>query len=409
MLRLLVLVGALAAVAVLVLATLGIYQVYERHVVRSAEREAIGTANALLETERAILVNPAAGPESPVRLALAPVAIPRLAARLRPFLHSFGVVKIKVYSADDTIIFSTDLALIGRVDRGNRGLARALAGSIDSHLVTTGEMVDLAGEQRFDVDVVETYLPIHAPNGSIIGAFEVYTDITPYRADIRSGVLTSALLLGGILLVVFGASFVVVRRAGTRLKQAQAALEALAATDPLTGLLNRRRILERLDEELSRRARRPDSGPTPAPLSILLLDLDHFKQCNDTHGHLAGDEVLRETAARIARSIRRYDVVGRFGGEEFLVVLPGTGLSEALAVAGRVLQAVRESPVDAAAASIPITVSAGVAEVEPAEDRPETLLARADNGLYAAKRQGRDRAAGWTAEQAGTENSAAPR
>lgn len=170
------------------------------------------------------------------------------------------------------------------------------------------------------------------------------------------------------------------RRTMARLNQANAELEVLAERDPLTGVYNRRRLFERLEEEVER-SRRGYS-----PLSVCMLDVDHFKQVNDRHGHQAGDEVLRQVASTIATSLRSIDSLGRYGGEEFVLVLPQTPRDGAREKAERVRGAVDLS----CACGEALTVSIGVAGYRPG-DSVDTLLARADAALYAAKERGRNR------------------
>jgi diguanylate cyclase len=153
-----------------------------------------------------------------------------------------------------------------------------------------------------------------------------------------------------------------------------AELERLARTDTLTGLLNRRALQDLLPRELALAAR------TGRPLTVAMLDLDHFKAYNDTHGHLAGDRLLREASAAWTRRLRSADLLARWGGEEFCVVLPGCEPDDAIRVLAQ-LRAVTPSGQ---------TFSAGVAELG-AEAEPASLVARADSALYAAKRAGRDR------------------
>ncbi len=161
----------------------------------------------------------------------------------------------------------------------------------------------------------------------------------------------------------------------------------MAITDQLTGLYNRRYMEGHLEKHVSR------SIDARRPLSILALDIDHFKAVNDTHGHDIGDEVLREFAKRINDNVRGLDLACRAGGEEFIIILPDTELRFAEMVAERIRRHVGTSPFDI---SIPpgrldLTVSIGVAVLEDAEDTTETLLRRADQALYAAKRDGRNR------------------
>jgi diguanylate cyclase (GGDEF)-like protein len=178
--------------------------------------------------------------------------------------------------------------------------------------------------------------------------------------------------------------------------RAQAALMRLAATDPLTGLGNRRVLDTRLDEEW-RRARR--SG---LPLSVLFIDIDHFKQFNDTYGHASGDETLTTVAECIAASVRRsVDVVARFGGEEFAVLLPQTSAEGALVVAEKIHRKVQaRRVVQDQGERVTVTVSIGCATCVPAAGESALdLLAAADRQLYAAKAAGRNRtsSAQWTA------------
>jgi two-component system cell cycle response regulator len=157
--------------------------------------------------------------------------------------------------------------------------------------------------------------------------------------------------------------------------------------DPLTELYNRRYFDQRLGEEHAFALRHQ------RPLSVILLDLDHFKRVNDSHGHPAGDEVLRQVAQLIKRCVRQEDIACRLGGEEFGVLVRVEGREGARAVAERIRKRVEESPVAFAGHLIPITVSAGVATA--AEPRlfesPAALLAAADEALYRAKAEGRNR------------------
>jgi two-component system, cell cycle response regulator len=169
---------------------------------------------------------------------------------------------------------------------------------------------------------------------------------------------------------------------------AREAMSERATRDALTGLLNRGAIMEFLGRELAR------SDREGRPLGVLLGDLDHFKTVNDTHGHLAGDAVLRETAQRIRAARRVYDLVGRYGGEELLVVAPGCDLQAAAGIAERLRRAVGDQPFDIAEGRIPVTISWGVAAYTPESGAGvETVVRRADEALYAAKRGGRDRVA----------------
>lgn len=167
-----------------------------------------------------------------------------------------------------------------------------------------------------------------------------------------------------------------------RLREGREELEKLSRTDALTGLPNRRNLVETLDREV-RRARRAQR-----PFTLLMIDVDHFKQYNDTFGHLAGDEVLGGIAAILTECIRTVDYAARYGGEEFTVLLPETPLAGALEVAERIRNRVAGEEVRNRQH---VTVSVGVGEFPTHGDSPEAVMAGADAALYEAKQQGRNR------------------
>jgi diguanylate cyclase (GGDEF)-like protein len=167
--------------------------------------------------------------------------------------------------------------------------------------------------------------------------------------------------------------------------QAREELRVQATHDALTGVLNRGALLELLHRELAR-ARRPES-----PTAVLMLDLDHFKRINDTYGHLAGDAVLKEVAQRISQLIRSYDLFGRYGGEEFLVVLPSCDKDNIQQTAERIRSVTAGTPIQAAGTDIFITVSIGGTVATPGTTLAKDILEIADTGLYKAKNGGRNR------------------
>ena len=171
----------------------------------------------------------------------------------------------------------------------------------------------------------------------------------------------------------------------SKLLDAQEQLRHDATHDRLTGLWNRAMIVDELDRELARAKREKRT------LTILIGDVDHFKSVNDTHGHGAGDEVLRQTAKRMASVRRHYDSIGRYGGEEFLLILPGCDLFQALPVAERVRCSVSAEPVSIGELNWPVTISLGVAAATPTTVDAAALIAVADEALYRAKAKGRNR------------------
>jgi two-component system, cell cycle response regulator len=188
--------------------------------------------------------------------------------------------------------------------------------------------------------------------------------------------------------VVIRAAVAVIRRAQaletTRADNRR--LEALATTDPLTRVLNRRALIDRLTSEVDR-ARRYDSS-----LALLLFDIDHFKQINDTAGHLAGDTVLRQLGALLEDAVRKVDIVARYGGEEFIAILPETSSEGAVIFAERLRERISNHAFDIGAGRIVrLTVSIGIATFPSAGvASTEDLIARADEALYRAKAAGRN-------------------
>ena len=171
----------------------------------------------------------------------------------------------------------------------------------------------------------------------------------------------------------------------TERRQLEAELKILATTDSLTGLNNRRHLLESGSRimEAYRRYRRP--------LALLMLDIDHFKKINDTYGHAAGDLVLIQLADVLRSVLRAADLCGRFGGEEFVCLLPETSVAEALVLAERLRGKLAEQAVFSEAGEIFFTVSIGVSVAMPEDISIDRLIHRADMALYEAKRTGRNR------------------
>jgi len=181
------------------------------------------------------------------------------------------------------------------------------------------------------------------------------------------------------------------------LLQAQDELQFAAAHDRLTGLWNRGAMMDLLKIEVSRRQRTRDS------LGVVMADIDHFKKINDTHGHLIGDAVLQEVARRLVPGVRPYDAIGRYGGEEFLILFPGCNLPSLVALAERLRLCIADRPIETIVGPISVTMSLGLAcgeQFEKGASECETILRYADEALYSAKARGRNRVEAAIAPQA---------
>lgn len=195
------------------------------------------------------------------------------------------------------------------------------------------------------------------------------------------GAITIAILLALV--------FFFTNRLIRQIAQVRQRIETMAIVDELTNISNRRHALLRFNEELERAQR------LKKDLACIMIDIDHFKEVNDTYGHLIGDKILKEAAALIVDSIRAYDIAGRYGGEEFLVILPDTAIYHAIALAERIRINIQKNLCLRAGMALngPITVSLGIASFQSSDRTVDELLMRADDSLYKAKRDGRNRVA----------------
>lgn len=171
-----------------------------------------------------------------------------------------------------------------------------------------------------------------------------------------------------------------------RLETQSKILARMASLDELTGVFNRRSLIEILKIEVERSIR------YTTPLSVLMVDIDFFKRVNDDHGHAVGDDILRRITRRIAGVLRSSDILCRFGGEEFFVILPHTDTIRGAEAAERIRRIIEERPFESGDSELSLTISVGVASLDPGADNPgEKLMAAADAALYRAKDEGRNR------------------
>lgn len=189
------------------------------------------------------------------------------------------------------------------------------------------------------------------------------------------------------------------KRLRDELREKNEELERLARTDELTGVANRRYLMECLEQEFARSQR------YQRPFSLLMADLDHFKRINDSYGHQVGDDVLVRTAAAMRSTLRQNDIVGRYGGEEFALMLPETEVEGALTVAERCRQMIEELVVEVQGVRVPVTASLGLATNPSASIASVDALMRvADGALYEAKRAGRNRVVAASVPEAGPDH-----
>ena len=239
--------------------------------------------------------------------------------------------------------------------------------------------------------VEEECLQCHSNQGYKIGEVRGGISVTFDIENIRSKLETNTIyaIIFGLLSTSFllGLIFLFTVRLMKKTSEIQQRFEHLAITDGLTGIFNRRHIMTRFNEEFERTRRlKKDMG-------CIMIDIDRFKSINDEFGHLVGDEVLREVSVRIKNAIRIYDVLGRYGGEEFLIVLPDTDFDNTRSLAERIRENVKADMFLAAdmPLHIHITISSGIARMTDGDRSIDDIIKRADEGLYKAKNSGRDR------------------
>lgn len=389
LLRLLIVTAALSMLVIITLSTFGFYRIFRGFVVSSAEQDAVDLCQVMIGEYRQFFfrsVPPAGGAGG-----MDEKTYTQIDQGLRRFLKPYQIVKIKVYDTGRKIIYSTDSKIIGSVDSKNPRLDNALAGNIDSKLETKDKVKDLAEEEIINLDVVETYVPIRDEAGNLQGCFEIYLKVNKYRDHVWQGVLFAMGILIVVVLGVFSCTFILIKKGTDSLSVFQEYLEKIAVTDSLTGISNRGHLFKLGGIQFHRIQRNRRKKLPNSHLGCLMIDIDFFKEINDTRGHLAGDQIIKSVAERIRGGLRDYDLLARFGGEEFVALLPDTDFDTSLLVAGRVLNCIRGNTFEAAGEHIPVTVSIGVAISQESDTDVSDVLKRSDDALYKAKRGGRNR------------------
>ncbi len=241
--------------------------------------------------------------------------------------------------------------------------------------------------------VEEACMQCHAHQGYAVGdvrgGISVSLDVTGLRESLKTSSTILYLLVGVCAISLLTLVILFSMRLIRRLKEAQETIHTLAVTDELTGAYNRRQLYEFFNDAVARNQRYGH------PISVVMVDIDHFKVVNDTYGHLAGDEVLKRLVQIMNDNLRETDLVARFGGEEFIILLPGEEMNQAIFSAQRIRMVVEQTPIIFEDVSISLTVSCGIST----RDKDDLLdpclrdimFSEADKSLYAAKMGGRNR------------------
>ncbi|MGA2165015.1 MAG: bifunctional diguanylate cyclase/phosphodiesterase [Solirubrobacteraceae bacterium] len=313
-------------------------------------------------------------------------SIHRLDEQLRTRSVS-DLARIKIWGAAGRIVYSDDHALIGRsLGAEDDDLHDALAGHPHpAALVTPAPHSETAGEVGLG-RLVEVYVPLRfGGSGPPAGAFEIYLSYAPIAATVGHDERTIALVVFLGLALLWAILYRIVASASKRLRRQARENDRLARYDPLTGLPNRTLFRERVAQALSARADRIPPDPSAGKLAVMLLDLDAFKQINDTLGHGAGDAVLGEVATRLRAQLHPGVLLARLGSDEYAILTPQVeGVDQALAIA-EAAQAALQGPVTVGGVALNVEASIGVALVPDHAKSADELLQRADLALDRAR------------------------
>ncbi len=301
---------------------------------------------------------------------LSPEAVAALDGLLRGGYSGGSIVSIEVENSRGTVLYSNQHEQIGKVF-AHDAFHEALKG------MTTAKVVHDMNELPHREALIETHAPLrlNGPRSAPDGVFEIYTRYAPVAATIKRDTTRLYLVLGVGLLLLYAALFRIVLTASQRLRHQAEENEHQARHDSLTGLPNRAWFYEQTQELL-----RTQRGST----AVMVMDLDRFKEVNDTLGHHAGDLLLQAAAGRVRRAVRESDVVSRLGGDEFAVVLPRASRDTAAEVAERVRSALEER-FSVSGATVDVEASIGIALYPDHAGDVATLLQRADIAMYKAK------------------------
>ena len=342
-------------------------------------------------------------------------------ASVLALMRNTAVVRVKIYNRLGVTVFSTDPAQIGQSRLENPGFKAALAGSVASELTHRDRISTFEGE-RSNLDLISSYIPISGEGKAVEGVFELYQDVSPFMKGFRQTQWLVTAVLIAVFALLYLMQFLVVRRAHgiledqlgrleaarsnlelqvdarttelrraiTQLhgeiaerKQAESKLNYLAYHDPLTGLANRRYFVERLENSLR------DAAARNHRVAVLFIDLDQFKQVNDSLGHGVGDELLIAVAAGLTEHVRLIDMIARLGGDEFICVMESVRTDEEVAMLAREVIAAFDLPFRIGGHDLFLSASVGISVFPNDGATVVELLRNADTAMYRAKALGR--------------------
>ncbi len=341
-----------------------------------------------------------------------------LRERLLGLLRDTGVVKLRVYNRLGTVVFASDADQVGGGGEANPSFRTALGGrEASAYLPGVSEGADQSRR-----DILATFVPFRAGDGEVEAVIEICQDVTPFSAEVGRTLWWVTAGVVGVFALLYLLQFLVVRRAHQILRiqdaklqtaratleiqvdqrtaelkranrllegevaerrQAESKLNYLAYHDPLTGLANRRRFIERLEESML------EAGTRDERLAILFIDLDQFKQVNDSLGHTVGDELLVAVATRLGDRIRLIDMLARLGGDEFICLMEAVRSKDEAAQLAREIIAGFDASFAVAGNELYLSAAVGISLFPDDGDEVGALMRNADSAMYRAKADGR--------------------
>ncbi len=354
-------------------------------VVSSSEK--IADAIFYTEVDAISVIQTQDGPD----ISISPASFDTLDTRLRDMYDPMSIVAVVIYNREGTVVYSSHKSQIGMRDPDVE-LLDCYQRSTNIYAVDEHQtVIDLLGETRKNIHLATAYIPLRHKDGQMMGVFAVSSDITGIKASYGKKLVESLLFLASAVFLMSMLSLVVINRESAALKAAYDQVAFLASTDPLTGILNRRELFSRAEQLLALMRRAREKQADFDGLGFIMMDLDYFKQVNDRFGHAAGDSLLREFTRVVGGILRPYDLFGRYGGEEFLILLPNTSAADVATIAGRLLEIIRSNNFMAENTPLKLTLSIGATWVGTVGlDTLDRIVNHVDSLMYQAKAQGRD-------------------